>query len=78
LSNDLNIVLIYRTMEAQRKASNKYYERNRDVIRLKRRMRYQEKKDRTFTCQECALKYENHEEKFMCFLCEEAETNKIS
>ena len=41
-------------------------------------MRYQEKKDRTFTCQECGLKYENHEEKFMCFLCEEAETNKIS
>lgn len=60
-------------MEARRIASKKYYEKNAVIIREKRRIRYMIQKARTFTCQECANRYENDEELFMCFDCEQAE-----
>ena len=60
-------------MEQRRLASKKYYERNREVIKEKRRNRYMMLKATTFTCQECGNRYINYEELFMCFDCEEAE-----
>lgn len=64
---------LQRHYENQRRASKRYYDRNSDTIKMKRRIRYMIQKATRFICQECGNRYENHEELFVCFDCEMAE-----